>query len=75
MATSLHHKLNDIADVNNDGLPDIFSLDMLPQDLETYKTSGLEHPYQTYSNYLKNGFNPQYMQNTLQLNSVQIHEP
>ncbi|MEE2771087.1 MAG: VCBS repeat-containing protein [Bacteroidota bacterium] len=60
---------NDIADVNNDGLPDILSLDMLPQDLETYKTSGLEHPYQTYSNYLKNGFNPQYMQNTLQLNN------
>ncbi len=61
---------NDIADVNNDGFQDVFSLDMLPQDLETYKTSGLEYPYQTYSNYLKNGFSPQYMQNTLHLNNA-----
>lgn len=60
---------NDIADMNNDGLADIVSLDMLPEDLETYKTSGVEYPYQTYSNYLKNGFSPQYMQNTLHLNA------
>lgn len=60
---------NDIADMNNDGLADILSLDMLPEDMETYKTSGLEYPYQTYANYLKNGFSPQYMQNTLHINS------
>lgn len=59
---------NDIADINNDGLADIISLDMLPADIKTYKTSGLEFPYQTYSNYLRNGFAPQYMQNTLHLN-------
>ncbi len=59
---------NDIADINNDGLTDILSLDMLPEDLETYKTSGLEHPYPVYQQYLKNGFAPQYMQNALHLN-------
>ncbi len=59
---------NDIADINNDGLTDIISLDMLPEDLKTYKTSGLEYPYSTYQQYLKNGYAPQYMQNTLHLN-------
>ncbi len=59
---------NDIADINNDGLSDILSLDMLPEDLETYKTSGLEYAYPVYQQYLKNGFAPQYMQNALHLN-------
>lgn len=59
---------NEIADLNNDGNLDIVSLDMLPENLETYKTSGLEYPYQTYANYLRNGYAPQYMQNTLHYN-------
>lgn len=59
---------NDIADINNDGLNDIVSMDMLPENLETYKTSGLEHPYSTYRYFIKNGYAPQYMQNTLHLN-------
>ncbi|MDC6352853.1 MULTISPECIES: VCBS repeat-containing protein [unclassified Robiginitalea] len=60
---------NDIGDINNDGHVDIVSLDMLPEDLVTYKTSGLEYGYPIYQQYLKNGFAPQYMQNTLQLNT------
>lgn len=59
---------NDIADINNDGFSDILSLDMLPEDLETYKTSGLEYPFPVYQQYLKNGFAPQFMQNSLHLN-------
>lgn len=59
---------NDIADLNNDGLFDIVSLDMLPEDLATYKTSGLEYAYPIYRQYLNNGYAPQYMQNTLHLN-------
>lgn len=59
---------NDIADLNNDGLADIVSLDMLPEDLQTYKTSGLEYSYQIYENYLRTGFSPQYMQNTFHIN-------
>ncbi len=59
---------NDIADINNDGFTDIVSLDMLPKDLRTYKTSGLEYPFPNYVYYLKNGYAPQYMQNTLHVN-------
>ena len=60
---------NDIADINNDGYSDIISMDMLPEDLKTYKTSGLEYNYQIYQNYLKNGYNPQFMQNTLHISN------
>ncbi|MBL7474012.1 VCBS repeat-containing protein [Robertkochia sediminum] len=60
---------NDIADIDNDLQPDIVSVDMLPEDLNTYKTSGLEYPYQIYQNYLRNGYRHQYMQNTLHLNA------
>ncbi len=59
---------NDISDLNNDGFPDIVSVDMLPENIETYKTSGTEFNYQIYNNYVKNGYAHQYMQNTLQLN-------
>ncbi|MFS4468625.1 VCBS repeat-containing protein [Maribacter sp. 2210JD10-5] len=59
---------NDIADFNNDGLMDIFSVDMLPENLETYKASGREYAYPIYENYLKKGYSPQYMQNTLHMN-------
>ncbi len=58
----------DIADINNDAMTDILSLDMLSEDLETYRSSGSEHSFTIYNQYLKNGYQPQYMQNTLQLN-------
>ncbi|RMB58563.1 hypothetical protein EAX61_09690 [Dokdonia sinensis] len=59
---------NSIADLNNDGLQDIFSVDMLPDDLKTLKASGTEYPYPTYQNQLRSGYQPQFMQNTLHLN-------
>jgi hypothetical protein len=59
---------NDIADLNNDLLPDILSVDMLPEHIKEYKISGTEYPYLTYRQYLKNGYAPQYMSNTLHLN-------
>lgn len=64
---------NDIADVNNDGLVDIVTVDMLPGNLERYKTSGLEFPFSIYNNYLRNGYAPQYMQNTFHLNLGDIN--
>jgi enediyne biosynthesis protein E4 len=60
---------NDISDLNNDGYADIVSVDMLPEDLQTYKTSGTEFNYQIYNNYIKNGYAHQYMQNALQMNN------
>ena len=59
---------NTISDLNNDGLQDILSLDMLPENLKTYKSSGLEYGYPIYRQYLLKGYAPQYMQNTLHLN-------
>ncbi|WP_435578967.1 VCBS repeat-containing protein [Gilvibacter sp.] len=58
----------DLADLNNDGLTDILTVDMLPEDLQTYKSSGVEFGYSTYNNYLRNGYAPQYMQNALHFN-------
>lgn len=59
---------NDIADINNDGLTDIISLDMLPENIEKYKITGAEFNNQIYDQYLKNGYRPQYIQNTLHIN-------
>ena len=60
---------NDLADFNNDGNIDILSMDMPPEDLVTYKSSGNEYAFNIYKEYLKNGYAPQYMQNTLHLNN------
>jgi len=66
--TSHYSMGNCMADLNNDGRLDIVSLDMLPEDLITLKSSGVEDGYSTYNQYLNNGYSPQYMQNTLHLN-------
>ncbi|MEP6736128.1 MAG: VCBS repeat-containing protein [Chryseolinea sp.] len=58
----------DIADFNNDNLPDIIVVDMLPPD---YKRQKLMTPGQNYDHFhmaLTMGYEPQYMRNTLQLN-------
>lgn len=66
--TSHYSMGNCMADLNNNGLLDIVSLDMLPEDLITLKSSGVEDGYSTYNQYLNNGYSPQYMQNTLHVN-------
>ncbi|RDC63630.1 hypothetical protein AHMF7616_02235 [Adhaeribacter pallidiroseus] len=60
---------NEITDINNDGLPDILTLDMLPAD--NYRQKLLYGPenYETYQNMLQNGFYHQLMRNMLQLNN------
>jgi len=59
---------NDVADFNNDGFTDIISVDMLPENRMTYTASGTEYEFQHYNQFLKNGYAPQYMQNTLHVN-------
>ncbi|WP_299762627.1 VCBS repeat-containing protein [uncultured Dokdonia sp.] len=59
---------NAISDINNDGLSDIMSLDMLPENLQSLKVSGTEYNYPIFQNQLRNGYEPQFMQNTLHLN-------
>ena len=59
---------NDIADINNDGLLDIISLDMLPEEYEKLKASAGEDAYDVYQYKLRFGYQYQHARNTLQLN-------
>jgi enediyne biosynthesis protein E4 len=59
---------NDIADLNNDGLADIYCLDMLPEDNYRKKMLMMPNNYLTYQNNEQYGFQYQYVRNTLQLN-------
>ena len=59
----------DIADVNNDGLVDIFTLDMLPEDNRRQKLLQAQENYELYQYMATNGFHYQFMRNMLQLNN------
>ena len=60
---------NDIADYNNDGLPDIVVLDILPPDNKRWKLTPRGNSYDEFQNRLSKGYEPQYVRNTLQLNN------
>jgi len=60
---------NDIADINNDALPDIFTLDMLPADNQRQKLLFAPDNYEKFDLNLKSGFHYQYMRNMLQVNN------
>lgn len=59
----------DMADLNNDGLPEIFVTDMLPEDDKRLKETGDFERYDLYQLKKSRDFYNQYMQNTLQLNN------
>ncbi len=59
----------DIADINNDGYPEIFTTDMLPEDDYRLKTLGAFDNIDLYNAKIKAGFYHQYMKNCLQLNN------
>lgn len=59
----------DIADINNDGWTDVFTLDMLPEDNRRQKLLYMPDNYELYNNQVKNGFYHQLMRNMLQLNN------
>ncbi|MEO8853338.1 MAG: VCBS repeat-containing protein, partial [Ginsengibacter sp.] len=60
---------NNISDINNYGLPDIFTLDMLPEDNHRQKLLTAPNNYPLFDVILKSGFYYQYMRNMLQLNN------
>ncbi|GGA91914.1 VCBS repeat-containing protein [Puia dinghuensis] len=60
---------SDIADYNNDGLPDIAVLDMLPEDNHRQKLLRGPDNYDKYTQRADAGFGHQQMRNTLQLNN------
>lgn len=59
---------NDVGDINNDGLLDVFVLDMLPEDMKTRQMSGGEDDMELFDLKLKYGYHDQFVRNTLQLN-------
>jgi len=58
----------DAADINNDGRPDIFVADMLPEREDVLKSSASSEDYNLFNLRLRAGYHPQYSRNTLQLN-------
>src|ERR1700674_3331445 len=59
----------DIADINNDGWPDIYTTDMLPEDEYRLRTTSSFEGWDVYQAKVKNGFHYQLMRNMLQLNN------
>lgn len=59
----------DIGDFNNDGLPDVMSLDMLPEDNRRQKLLQLQENYEAFDLMMSQNLYKQYMRNMLQLNN------
>src|SRR6476620_1738119 len=60
---------NDVADINNDDLPDVFTLDMLPEDNHRQKLLLGPDNLDKFKLNVRSGFYYQYMRNMLQLNN------
>ena len=58
----------DVADITNDGYPEIISADMLPSDPVILKSSLGEDEYNTFLTKIRNGYNFQYARNAVQFN-------
>ena len=58
----------DMADINNDGRPEIFVTDMLPEEEARIKTKTVFENWDKYQLNLKNGYYHQFTRNVLQLN-------
>lgn len=59
----------EIADFNNDALPDFVTLDMLPEDNRRQKLLQLQENYEYFQLTLNQGLYRQYMRNMLQVNN------
>ncbi|MGZ3764301.1 MAG: VCBS repeat-containing protein [Mucilaginibacter sp.] len=66
---SLSSMGSDMADINNDGLLDMFTTDMLPENDYRLKTTTKFDEYDVYNAKLKNSFHHQFTSNCLQLNN------
>ncbi len=59
----------DMADINNDGYPDIFVTEMLPEPNHRLKTKTTFEDWNKYQKNLENGYFHQFTRNMLQLNN------
>lgn len=60
---------SDFSDINNDGLPELATLDMNPEDYIRSKTTMSMTPLDKFESMVDNGYHYQYMHNMLQLNN------
>jgi hypothetical protein len=67
--TSFSSMGSDLADIDNDGAPEIFTTDMLPEDDYRLKTLGAFDNIDLFNAKVKAGFYNQYMKNCLQWNN------
>jgi enediyne biosynthesis protein E4 len=79
ISTALQHQSYssmgaDAADINNDGLPDIMTLDMLPEDNKRKKESFFFMNYERYQAERAMGYEPEFMRNMLQLNNGSVRK-
>jgi len=63
----------DAADINNDGLPDLVTLDMLPEYNRRRKESFSFMNYDRYQAERGMGYEPEFMRNMLQINNGCVH--
>jgi hypothetical protein len=66
---SMYSMGNNISDINNDGLPDIYTLDMIPEDNKRQKLLQGFDNYEFFYLNLRNGLYYQYMRNMLHINN------
>lgn len=59
----------DMADINNDGYPEIFVTEMLPQKEDRLKTKAMFESWDKYQSNVANGYYHQFARNVLQLNN------
>jgi len=59
----------DMADINNDGYPEIFVTDMLPETEDRYKSKMTFDNWNKYQLNVKHGYHHQFTRNVLQLNN------
>lgn len=59
----------DMADINNDGLPEIFVTEMLPETDERLKTTSQFENWDKYTRNVEQGYYRQFSRNVLQLNN------
>ncbi|MDW3649011.1 MAG: VCBS repeat-containing protein [Bacteroidia bacterium] len=67
--TSMGSMGADMADINNDGYPEIFVTEMLPEKDARYKTKMTFEDWDKYQLNVKNGYHHQFTRNVLQLNN------
>lgn len=59
----------DIADLNNDGWPEIFVTEMTPEDIPRARTKAVYESWDRYRMKVRKGYHYQFPRNTLQLNN------